>query len=305
VEELAVAGKGSIMVGLVKKAGLGGVLNGTMKLDWDGHDWDDGWMERRKRRIGKKGEKVGWTLLCPTDEGFKGLNLTRLLDDEEALGRFVRQHLIPVPAERFSLSSLAATAKPSSFWSFSWIFGQQGGDVEDDPSMPLWVMDDATYSTLLSPSAIHGDVVFRALEGDAERFLVGIKGATTGSGKSEFARVLKWGRSTAIANTNRPPPPTNVTLGHAQVPLTMKHQPVSLAVEPHITLRSGVVLIDRPLLPYVEGWWVSWGQAMLLGMVGSMVIVGGWAVVVHWFKGQESEATYEPIGPGAGGEDDV
>ncbi|KAG9028453.1 hypothetical protein FRB95_006485 [Tulasnella sp. JGI-2019a] len=324
VEDLAIAGKGSIMIGLVRKAGLGGVLNGTLRLDWDEHEWDDGWADRGKKKrkgTGKdpKGEKVGWTLLCPTDEGFKGMNLTALLEDPDALGRFVRQHLIPVASGDIAAAAHAGavSAKSTSpFWFFEWMFGASyypltggvGGKAPSDVEvgMPLPVMDEATFSTLLSPSAIHGDVVFRAVEGggaDSGRFLVGIKGASGGNGQAEFANVLKWGRATPTnAGTSDSTIPSNeVSSDQSHFAL---ESTTNIVADSSQGLRSGVVLINRPLTPYVEGWWVTWGQASLLGFVGSIVIMAGFALLVNWFRTRESEATYEPIGPGAGGEDE-
>ncbi|KIO28769.1 hypothetical protein M407DRAFT_22026, partial [Tulasnella calospora MUT 4182] len=299
IGDLAMAGKGSIMMGLVQKAGFGKVLNGTMKLDLD--EWEHGLIgspvsakSSRNRKKGKgqednpkpRKEEVGWTLMCPRDEAFKGVNLTRMLEDTEGLKTFVRQHLIPVPASSSSESWEYLNRKPRA---------QLSSEEEEEDARPIPVEDEATYSTLLSANSLYGDIVFRLTGSNVNSYLVGIKGAKGKGGAEDFARVLKWGRTTITSSSPPATPPSNST--GSQSPFeSLPSVEWDLLGDRPTTLRSGVILIDRPLIPFVEGWWMAWGQAVTFGTFASFAIMGGWTGVVMWWRRKESEATYEPIG---------
>jgi len=279
------------MIGLVQKAGYGGVLNGTMRLNLD--EWEEDLAPSKKKPSKPerpKKEEVGWTLLCPRDEAFKGLNLTRLLADEVGLKSFVRQHIIPVPT-----SASAMAWDYLSPWARTRLDEEEGGDDAEESSRPLPVTDEATYSSLLSTNAVHGDIVFRLMGSNINSFLVGIKGAKGKEGAADFARVLKWGRTTITSGSK--PSAESFTTDAGQTAL----HDLTLKDNRPTNLRSGVILIDRPLVPYVEGWWATWGQAILLAAVGTLAIKGSMVWFVWWWKGKESEATFEPIG---GTEDD-
>lgn len=164
VGKLMRAAKGSTMVSLVTKAGLEWILDGTSPPE--GSPWADMGLD-----------SAGWTLLCPTDEAFKGLNLTELYASPEMIRDVVLQHLIPVQ-------------KPSH------------SPPEDDlldtfnENRPLVMDDAASYTTLLSSvsESLYAGLVFRVLEGQGT--VVGIRGARGADGKNDWAHVTAWGRST-------------------------------------------------------------------------------------------------------------
>ncbi|EKM61139.1 uncharacterized protein PHACADRAFT_24355 [Phanerochaete carnosa HHB-10118-sp] len=170
IGKLMRAAKGTNMISLVTKAGLEWILNGTSPPE--GTPWAD---------MGLDG--AGWTVLCPPDEAFKGLNLTELYEDPEKTLDVVLQHVIPVQRPSRSPpddTSLAATV---------------------NENRPL-VMDDSTsYTTLLTSTteSLYSDVVFRVLEGG--NTVVGIKGARGADGKNDWARVTAWGRATTGGGT--------------------------------------------------------------------------------------------------------
>ena len=172
IGKLAMAAKGTTMVSLAVKVGMEWVLNGTAPPD--GSEWAE---------AGLKGE--GWTLLCPTDESFKGVNMTRLWADVEGMRRLVLQHLIPPR-----------------------VTGGAGGDMgrtlgeSEDPNRPIYLDESATYATLLSRESLYGDVVFRHIDHKNPKlgYLVGIKDARGTDGHDDWANVLSWGRSTTGAD---------------------------------------------------------------------------------------------------------
>lgn len=162
IGKLVKASRGSTMFTMVTKAGMDWVLNGTAPPD--GSQWDD-----------KRWHKNGWTLLCPTDDAMKSLNLTRLYSDVPALQSIVEQHLIPRPA--------TATTEGRGVSVFDMLNNNQ----------PLPLVDRATYDTALSRNSVYGGVTFRQAE-DGE-LLVGINDVK-GSGSDYAARVLSYGRIT-------------------------------------------------------------------------------------------------------------
>lgn len=158
VGKLVTAAKGSTMLNLVGKAGMGWVLNGTAPPE--GSPWDE-------QGLGG----AAWTLLCPTDDAFKTWNLTELFADMYLLRMIVSQHLIPVP-------------NTANF-----------GDPVNN-NQPLFMDDSVTYSTLRSPSSSYGDLAFRPLSEDGKGYGVRIKGARDANGQNPWANVLSWGRAT-------------------------------------------------------------------------------------------------------------
>jgi len=153
VGKLVKAADATTMAMLITKAGMDWVLNGTAPPS--GSIWAEQGLDG-----------VGWTLLCPRDEAFKGYNLTELYASVEGVRDVVSQHLIPTP------------------------------DVSDSANInnrPLIMDDSATYNTLRSPVSAYGDIIFRK---DGEEYTVGIKGARGTDGDSDGAHVVSWGRST-------------------------------------------------------------------------------------------------------------
>jgi solute carrier family 25 carnitine/acylcarnitine transporter 20/29 len=166
VGKLVKAAKGTTMTSVAIKAGFEWVLNGTAPPE--GSPWAD---------EGLAGS--GWTLLCPTDDAFKDLDLTRLYADTDALRSIITQHLIPSPS-----------ADPkSSLFSIDALYNNR----------PLSLDNSATYSTLRSSASAYGDIIFRRSEdGGVNEYVVGIKGARGTDGRADWARVLSWGRSTTV-----------------------------------------------------------------------------------------------------------
>jgi len=230
VGKLMKAAKGSTMLSMVAKVGMDWLLNGTAPPE--GSEWAD---------EGLAG--TGWTLLCPRDDAFKKFNLTKLFADVESLQAIVRQHLIPTPPQPDTLDVLYN-------------------------NRPLALDDSPTYSTLLSPSSTYGDIIFRQLEEkNAGGYVVGIKGARGTDGKTDWARVLSWGRSTTGAGT------------------------------------GGVIQIDRLLVPYYPPWWIEYGGPAVVSVGGIAAICAFFYIVRIIWRRDTTEATYEPVG-GFGRDDD-
>ncbi|KAH9064342.1 hypothetical protein EDB87DRAFT_1680985 [Lactarius vividus] len=161
VGKLAKAAKGTTMANLIIKAGMEWVLNGTappVDSPW-GQDGISG---------------TGWTLLCPTDDAFKKVNLTQLYSDKTAMQLLVGQHLLNTP------KSLDVSGTPNN-------------------NRPLRFLDSDTYETLISPESNYRDVVFR--ETDGGNVAVGIKNARGTGGKADWAKVTGWGRATTGGGT--------------------------------------------------------------------------------------------------------
>jgi solute carrier family 25 carnitine/acylcarnitine transporter 20/29 len=164
VGKLVKAAKGSTMTSMTVRAGFEWVLNGTAPPE--GSPWAN-----------QSLSGAGWTLLCPTDDAFKDLNLTQLYADTETLRSIVSQHLIPSPPSNPKSSILSNDALYNN--------------------RPLPLDNSATYSTLRSSAAAYGDIVFRRTEDeDVSEYVVGIKGARGTAGRADWARVRSWGRST-------------------------------------------------------------------------------------------------------------
>jgi solute carrier family 25 (mitochondrial carnitine/acylcarnitine transporter), member 20/29 len=162
IEKLVKAAQGSTMATLVNKAGFEWLLNGTAPPE--GSPWAD-----------DKFNRVGWTLLCPSDDAFKEYNLTQIYSDLDGLKNIVAQHLIPTP----SLNS-AAQGRTHPIY---------------NDNRPL-IFDDATYSTLYSIHSAYGDLTFQQ-RSNSKEYIVGIKGARGTNAEADWARVLSWGRSTS------------------------------------------------------------------------------------------------------------
>ncbi|KAI0375422.1 FAS1 domain-containing protein [Pilatotrama ljubarskyi] len=168
VGKLVRAAKGTTMTTMMVKAGLGWILNGTAPPE--GSRWAE---------MGLKGS--GWTLLCPTDDAFKKVNLTDLYANEDRLQAIVSQHLIPTPPK--------SSSPPTGSGSLAVIDALVN-------NRPLPLDDSATYTTLQSAGSAYGDVIVRVLDGADGGTVIGIKGARGRDGAQDWARVVAWGRST-------------------------------------------------------------------------------------------------------------
>jgi solute carrier family 25 (mitochondrial carnitine/acylcarnitine transporter), member 20/29 len=160
VGKLAKAAKGTTMMNLILKAGMEWVLDGTTPPA------DSPW--------GQSGiSGTGWTLLCPSDDAFKKVNLTRLYSDKAAMQLIVGQHLLNTPNSDFS-------GTPNN-------------------NQPLLFHDSDIYATLISPESDYRDVVFRETEnGEVE---VATKNAPGTGSKRDWAKVTAWGRATTGGGT--------------------------------------------------------------------------------------------------------
>jgi len=164
VGKLVRAAQGSTMSSLAIKAGFDWLLDGTAPPE--GSPWDDDELTG-----------AGWTLLCPTDDAFKNLNLSQIFLDVVMLRSVVAQHVIPSPRSRDVLR----------------MFDRDG--LYNNRPLPF--DDSPTYSTLHSSSSAYGDIVFRWRDDmEPNGYVVGIKDARGTDGAADWARVLSWGRST-------------------------------------------------------------------------------------------------------------
>ena len=161
VGKLAKAAKGTTMTNLIIKAGMEWILNGTTPPA--DSPWDQSGI------VG-----TGWTLLCPTDDAFKKVNLTQLYSDKATMQLVVGQHLLNTPTS-----------------------GELSGTPTNNQPVPFHV--SGIYKTLISPESNYRDVVFRETENG--EVAVGIKNAPGTGGKVDWAKVTAWGRATTGGGT--------------------------------------------------------------------------------------------------------
>ena len=164
VGKLARAAKGTLMTSMLIKAGFDWILNATAPPE--GSPWAE---------MGLDGK--GLTLLCPSDDAFKHINMTELLRDVERLKEIVGQHIIPAPSTPLSIFTSAEPEK------------------NEGTNLPISLRNDATYSTLLSPNNAYGDIVVRSATPGGP-LVLGIKGARGTSAQEDWANILSWGRAT-------------------------------------------------------------------------------------------------------------
>ncbi|EUC63999.1 carnitine/acyl carnitine carrier protein, putative [Rhizoctonia solani AG-3 Rhs1AP] len=306
IRELGLAADASTMLRLVQRAGFEGIWNGTgIPVEsvvnvypslTPSAKWSNGWFGGSGSGGSKKPPAPKWTytLLCPTDAAFARINLTRLLDDHEALVALVRQHIVPIPlAERDSgVGAKDSTSVSWADWFLSRFIQPERGienllngeyaqasprvrlhsnvvstgatvPLEPDAETPLPLQSStARFGTLQTSHSTYGDIVF-AHTGD-RGWAVTVKGA------EEWAGVKAWGKTVGVT-----PGAASVYAGES--PLT-----------------GGVVQIDRVLEPYSPSWWREWVPALGVGAAGVASIgMLFWGVVWVW-KRDVQEATYEP-----------
>ncbi|KAJ1301644.1 hypothetical protein OPQ81_008887 [Rhizoctonia solani] len=305
IRELGLAAGASTMLRLVQRAGFEGIWNGTgIPVDsivniyqplTPSAKWGNWWSGSGGKVGGKKPQPPTWTytLLCPTDAAFARINLTRLLDDRDALVALVRQHIIPIPVTEES-GGVGAKDSISVGW-VDWIMSRfippergienllngeyarstsrsrphsnvmsTGATVPFDPDAetPLPLQSStARFGTLQTSHSTYGDVVF-AHTGD-HTWSVSIKGTDDWSG------VKAWGKTIGVM-------PGVVGFLAGDSPLT-----------------GGVVQIDRVLEPYSPPWWREWIAALGVGAGGVAAIGLMFSGVVWVWKRDAQEATYE------------
>ncbi|KAL1720728.1 FAS1 domain-containing protein [Schizophyllum commune] len=160
--KLIKAAQGSTMSTLISKAGMDWVLNGTAPPE--GSPWAD-----------RVPEGATWTILCPTDDAFKSVNLTERYANIEDLQKTVEQHLIWIPTSKLDADAPPIENRPIS--------------LDDDPEYPTLRGRDSDFE--------EGGITFKK-QGDDEEgtgYDVGILGARACQG-TDSARVLAWGRTT-------------------------------------------------------------------------------------------------------------
>ena len=221
VGKLAKAAKGTTMTTILIKAGLDWVLNATAPPE--GSPWAEQGLDG-----------AGWTLLCPPDEAFKHFNLTALYRNVDQLLNIASQHLIPTPSGPKATIGIMEVV---------------------NNNRPISLVDEVTYTTLLSPDSAYGDIVIRDTEG---QLVLGIKGARGTNGRGDWAAILSWGR---------------VTSGNGA---------------------GGVIAIDRVLMPYEPPFWIAYGQPIGVGILG-VIVIGLFFTGVRVLWTREVDATYEPI----------
>lgn len=181
--------------------------------------------------------KPSYTVLVPTDKAFSRLNMTRYINDKEALLELLKLHIIPTQPSLGAKSTSSFAAEPPR------------------DGQPLVLGDDVVYSTLLSKDSKYGNLAFRAT-GD-NSFIVGIRGARGNVGDIS-ARLGQAGRATvrwrkrsqgdvdvmADAGREKSKGSEDTGLGDS----------ISRLYRNGMTLGGGVMILDSVLLPYHPSW---------------------------------------------------
>ncbi|KAJ3573669.1 hypothetical protein NP233_g2274 [Leucocoprinus birnbaumii] len=285
IGKLVKAAKGNTMMTMVNRAGFDWILNGTAPPE------DSPWSEMFGPSSG-----VAWTVLCPSDDAFKHINLTELYEDTERLQQIVMQHLIPSPWPNFRKGDFLRRLDGGD--------DDNSGDgpPNDDAyynNQPLPLEDSASYSTLRTTSSLYGDIVFRNSGNDGE-FIVGIKDARGTNAESDWAKVVSWGRATKSGASDTI---SSSPLSSEQSPLRPSSELASLPYYPAANAAGGVIHIDRLMRPYEPSWWLAYGAPTFVGILGVGVICVFFYGVRTVWGWDTTEATYEPVG-GFGREDD-
>jgi len=172
IAKLAKAAKATTMLNLVGKAGFDWLLEGNSP-------------PKDSPYAAPPYQGAAWVLLAPTDDAFKGFNLTALHENPLALYALVAQHVVP---------ALPKSPPPAS-------------------GVPIHMGDTAVYSTGRSVDSSYGDIVFREvspassdssdprMRAPSPAYVVGIRGARGKKSLGDWARVLAWGRSTGPTST--------------------------------------------------------------------------------------------------------
>ncbi|KAK0561916.1 hypothetical protein OC844_002975 [Tilletia horrida] len=310
IGKLMLGAKADTMIEIVRKAGYGWILNGStpaMSQADDLFTLDDildaqksGNPNKRRKKERKRhkrrhdmfrDEKQAYILLCPTDEAFAKFNLTRYVEDKQALKRLVQLHILPLTPDA---AQKVAQMNEAAY----------GGLL-----LPLALDDRLAFTSLLDKqlggTSAYGSVAFRraaspvlkvhtaALGGTPERgrrppgnggrggggdddanlgWMVGIRG-TRGSvnGKKHVANVVGFGRENlGVVRRSR--------LGVAGNGSGDGGGGGGDDVLPYPSMRvaGGVLTIDAVLEEYHPSWWYIWGWivALCLLMAGVFGLIG-------------------------------
>jgi uncharacterized surface protein with fasciclin (FAS1) repeats len=169
IEKLLKGAKANTMTDLLRQANMTWVMRGEQPPD--GFSVSSKHSKRRRRH--QTEGLTAYTVLCPLDRAFNRINLTRYINDKEALVDLLKLHIIP----------------------FDPAFPADG--------KPLTLSDDTAYDTLLSKArggpSKYGRLAFRRF-GDDE-YLVGIQSAR-GSFANDWAHIVSFGRATPRFETS-------------------------------------------------------------------------------------------------------
>ena len=276
VAKLIRGSKQNTMMDLMVRAGLAWVLDGREPTAEEGQRADlSGTVRTTDDQAGKPMEPdveslamTGYTVLCPTDKAFSGLNITHYLEDREALVKLLKLHIIPSPP--LDRSSRAKTTSPPR------------------DGQPLSLDNDLVYSTLLSSASDYGDVAFRAT-GD-NSYIVGIRNARGGL-KNDAARIGASGRASVRWRYRQ----QQASSFEQSTQDDEEEVGLDALWRGGMALGGGVVMIDSVLVPYEPSWFSRWGWLVLaLSGVGVVLLVAvisfGW-----WWMTKRGKEGYEPL----------
>ncbi|KAE8233514.1 hypothetical protein CF326_g1452 [Tilletia indica] len=307
IGKLMLGAKAGTMIDLVRKAGYGWILNGSTPTNaqieelFSSSDSNAAHTakklpkkrrkkeERRHKRRHEmfRDEKQAYILLCPLDTAFSHINLTRYVENRQALKRLIQLHILPLTPD--------ATKKVTEMNE-----GTYGGKL-----LPLALDDHLAFPSLLDKqlggASSYGSVAFRRVaatsggkggtdggggnnggggggggagggggsdDGVNLGWMVGVKG-TRGSvnGRRHVARVIGFGRENLGL----------VRRGTKQVS-SNKGGNNGAEVLPHPSMRvaGGVLTIDSVIEEYYPSWWYVWGWivALCVGISAILALMG-------------------------------
>jgi uncharacterized surface protein with fasciclin (FAS1) repeats len=313
--------KGGTMMDLLKKAGMGWLLQGRQpeieELAMIG-------LARREttnkgknttKPIGDCGDDVttglasGYVLLVPTDAAFSRLNMSFYLTNEAALIALLKLHVIP--SER--LTTAGAEVRTEGRQAPNPKKGRS--QLVDLPSPkeghPLTLDNDIVYPTLLSQQSKYGDLAIRG-NGD-NGWLVGVRDARGAMGQTDVARILASGRGSPrwTCGGNASAVASHSAYGDT-IEDDVRNDSDQVAIsdlfwDGTMSLGGGVVMLDNVLLPYEPSWFMKWGWLVLtLSFVG--LLCAGLSLLAWWWwrarrlaLQEDGMGSYEPL---EGEEDD-
>lgn len=264
IGKLVKGAKQSTMADLMRRAGLGWVLDGREPT---ADEVQQAVIESAQAPSGRSEPDPespampSYTLLCPSDKAFSRINITYYLSDKEALLDLMRLHIIPTqPGTPRTLNNKTPAPQPRD-------------------GSPLSLSDELVYQTLLSARSKYGDIAFRAT-GD-NSFLAGVRGARSRTG-IDPARLGQSGRATVrwrkAANSFKKD----------------KHPEDETLWRNGMTLGGGVIMLDAVLIPYEPDWFTRWGWLVItLSGIGIILLVAGMGIGWWWISKGRKEGYVE------------